>query len=71
MFLFLCHIMQPSSTEITDQARGLSEDAVGGRVSQRPVILSSTGKFREAGPSDQAVFSFAASLLILLPTKKE
>jgi hypothetical protein len=34
--------------KITGIARGLSESAIGGRVSQRPVILSSAGNPPEA-----------------------
>jgi hypothetical protein len=53
---FFCHFTQPSSGEITGIARGLSESASGGRVSQRPVILSSAGDSAESGTSDRLPF---------------
>jgi hypothetical protein len=47
-------------TKITGNARGLFESASGGRVSQRPVILSSTGTSTTGRPSDRLSFLFGS-----------
>jgi hypothetical protein len=58
--IYRCHFTQPSSAEIIGKARGLSESASGGRVSQRPVILSSAGESVKDGPNDRLPFLFVS-----------